>query len=668
VPKWGLTEPQRESQPWGLASKYLAPAKTIRDGIHGDIFVTELEQIFIDTEPFERLRRVKQLGNTHLVYPSANHSRFSHSLGAVRVAQDLIDAAIDQRNNPKPVPDLFAQWEDEEERIVEGIFDDAAARVRKRRNPPEFLLTEEEARALRNTFGGTDKRIAEAVVAARLGALLHDVCHIPFGHSLEDELSILTSHDENKQRFDRIWRRFKLKRDLDRQLRDGGLYDELRGLVLSGVKPKPKMKYPFVADIVGNTICADLLDYLERDHRMAGLPVALGRRFVSAFYVSPSGDPEMGEHMILKITRGDGRERTDVVTEVLKYLRYRYELSERALVHHAKLAADAMIGKALEMWSDTVWIRGAYDHLREAHEAAGKKGRLKQPPWFMQRNITDVRDEFERREGSAARNRIDKWAIRYLDDKLSTWGDDSLLERLAEFDEQLGHPRRAEGVRELASAVRDRRLFKRIGTQHSPPQSPDWMFKTWGGADKRRELEEDAARWAGLEHRWEVLLWIPPDKMRLKPAEVLVDTGDGIMTFFEYEERGRGRGTDIYAAHRALWAVSVYLHPKYAEDELVQRKVIARLAQKMNITFSKYEKELGKQAYLWPDRLAAQVALEKETKALQPRPEEMVDDLMETVRTGQIRARSSSPDESWGSLYARYQGVAKANAKARKVR
>jgi hypothetical protein len=60
--------------------------KVIRDSIHGDVFLTELEVEIIDTPEFQRLRRIKQLGMTHLVYPSANHTRFEHSMGALHLA------------------------------------------------------------------------------------------------------------------------------------------------------------------------------------------------------------------------------------------------------------------------------------------------------------------------------------------------------------------------------------------------------------------------------------------------------------------------------------------------------------------------------------------------------------------------------------------------------
>lgn len=58
----------------------------IRDSIHGDIFLTQVEFEIVDTPEFQRLRRLKQLGMTYFVYPSANHTRFEHSLGALYLA------------------------------------------------------------------------------------------------------------------------------------------------------------------------------------------------------------------------------------------------------------------------------------------------------------------------------------------------------------------------------------------------------------------------------------------------------------------------------------------------------------------------------------------------------------------------------------------------------
>ncbi|MGA8564896.1 MAG: hypothetical protein WB587_09085, partial [Nitrososphaeraceae archaeon] len=58
----------------------------ITDPVHKYIQFTELERDLIDTPTFQRLRRIKQLAGAHLVYPSAQHSRFEHSQGAMHVA------------------------------------------------------------------------------------------------------------------------------------------------------------------------------------------------------------------------------------------------------------------------------------------------------------------------------------------------------------------------------------------------------------------------------------------------------------------------------------------------------------------------------------------------------------------------------------------------------
>jgi len=63
--------------------------KVIRDSIHGDIQLSRAEMEVIDSLAFQRLRRIKQLGVTNLVYPGANHTRFEHSLGALYLASRI---------------------------------------------------------------------------------------------------------------------------------------------------------------------------------------------------------------------------------------------------------------------------------------------------------------------------------------------------------------------------------------------------------------------------------------------------------------------------------------------------------------------------------------------------------------------------------------------------
>ena len=58
----------------------------ITDPIHKYIPITDLEKKLIDTEFFQRLRKIRQLAGAHLVYPSAQHTRFEHSIGAMHLA------------------------------------------------------------------------------------------------------------------------------------------------------------------------------------------------------------------------------------------------------------------------------------------------------------------------------------------------------------------------------------------------------------------------------------------------------------------------------------------------------------------------------------------------------------------------------------------------------
>ncbi|HIP91491.1 MAG TPA: HD domain-containing protein [Methanothermococcus okinawensis] len=63
--------------------------KIIRDPIYYDIHVKSSEISLIDTLEFQRLRNIKQTGLTCMVYPSATHTRFEHSLGAMHIAGEV---------------------------------------------------------------------------------------------------------------------------------------------------------------------------------------------------------------------------------------------------------------------------------------------------------------------------------------------------------------------------------------------------------------------------------------------------------------------------------------------------------------------------------------------------------------------------------------------------
>jgi len=64
----------------------------IRDSLHGYIELNNEEKSILDTPEMQRLRRIRQLGLSSLVYPSATHTRFQHSLGVMYIAGQFAES------------------------------------------------------------------------------------------------------------------------------------------------------------------------------------------------------------------------------------------------------------------------------------------------------------------------------------------------------------------------------------------------------------------------------------------------------------------------------------------------------------------------------------------------------------------------------------------------
>jgi uncharacterized protein len=107
-----------------------------RDPIHGFIQLNSWEREVVNHPAFQRLRRIKQLAWTDMVYPGATHTRFEHSLGVMHVATLLFDALYLRQR------DLFEE------------------------------------------LGYTSPERPRQLV--RLAALLHDIGHAPFSHAAEE--------------------------------------------------------------------------------------------------------------------------------------------------------------------------------------------------------------------------------------------------------------------------------------------------------------------------------------------------------------------------------------------------------------------------------------------------------------------------------------------------
>jgi HD superfamily phosphohydrolases len=181
----------------------LREEKVFKDPVHHYIYVQD-QTIWdlINTKEFQRLRRIRQLGTTYLTFHGAEHSRFSHSLGVYEITRKIISQF--ERNG-------YPDWP-KEERLL-----------------------------------------------SLCAALLHDVGHGPFSHSLEEIFD--TDHEE--------WTCNILLGDTDinRVLRN--VADDFPEQVASVIqKTYPK---PIVVSLISSQMDADRMDYLLRDAYFTGV-------------------------------------------------------------------------------------------------------------------------------------------------------------------------------------------------------------------------------------------------------------------------------------------------------------------------------------------------------------------------------------------------------------
>ncbi len=255
-----------------LTDKQYFRFKANRDPLYGFIDVSKKEIQIIDSKVFRRLHNIKQLSHAYMVYPSAIHTRFEHSLGALHVA------------------DRMAQQLD---------FD------RKRRE------------------------------LVRLSMLLHDIGHGPFSHLFENVLAKI-----NRFKFDH--------EDISRWIIEND--NEISSIL--GNKKKSILKIlkkddsdpncessgnSLNSDIVSSGLDADKLDYLRRDSYHIG--VAYGQFDL--------------ERIILTINETPNKTRICIDAKgkdsIENYRLGRYLMHAQVYEHHARLVADLMFLKALDL-------------------------------------------------------------------------------------------------------------------------------------------------------------------------------------------------------------------------------------------------------------------------------------------------------------------------------
>lgn len=244
-------------------------------------------QAIVDHPAFQRLRQIKQLGPTHLVYPGAVHTRFEHSLGVYGCAL----------------------W------FIRGLLRHAYI---------QQSLSQEDL---------------QCVLAA---ALLHDLGHYPFAHSLE--ALHIKGQDTPKHEdvgaliiFGQI-PPFDKSPTIAQLLEHQWKIPPQRVIALCtgdlGADPAPKDK--LLRSIISGAIDADKMDYLERDSHHMGVPY--GRHYDR-------------QRLLASLTLNQAQDGLAIEAKgkvpAEMFIFSRYTMFSEAYWHHTVRSASAMVEHAL---------------------------------------------------------------------------------------------------------------------------------------------------------------------------------------------------------------------------------------------------------------------------------------------------------------------------------
>lgn len=254
-----------------------------RDPLYGDIRLTQFEWEVLQTPQLQRLRYIKQLGLTHHVFLGAEHSRLSHSVGSVHRVEQILSTIED----------------------IEGTSVDLQTRL-----------------------------------VARLYALVHDVTHVAYGHTIEDDLGIFRRHDENIARVQRLV--LDSSSELHRTLKD----DEIGRSIIEHFDLEATVQSRTgVPDLVAGSTGADVLDYIDRDAYHCGLDHRIDSAIFRQFRWHRDDDGD--EPKLISLLYGSDGLRLDREYAVESLLLERYAMFLKVYTNKTKTAADALLGKAL---------------------------------------------------------------------------------------------------------------------------------------------------------------------------------------------------------------------------------------------------------------------------------------------------------------------------------
>jgi len=279
----------------------------IRCPIHGFIELDEWEMEMVNHPAFQRLRRIRQLGLSELVYPGTTHTRFEHSLGVMHIGTRMFDQIVKKKK--------------------------------------DFLERE---------LGNNDVGLERDRKIVRLACLLHDIGHAPFSHAGEE----IMPKDENgkyyrHEDYSCAIIRLVLNDVIDNRY-DGITADEVAAMVEGDVVSLGKKR--LWHDIVSSQLDADRADYLLRDSYHAG--VAYGRydleRIIATLTVGYGGDAK-GTPVAAIDKSGVRAAEALILARYMMFWQVYFQKTRRICDYHATEALKLLL-KESDRFPDNVFL------------------------------------------------------------------------------------------------------------------------------------------------------------------------------------------------------------------------------------------------------------------------------------------------------------------------
>jgi uncharacterized protein len=205
----------------------------IRDTVWGDIRLPREVLMILDTRPFQRLRRVQQLGFTSWTFPGAHHSRFEHCIGVYHLTRSAILHLV-------------------------------------RRGGFDFTL--------------------EEINTTLAAGLLHDIGHYPFSHAVEElDVTVVRNHEI-------IGRELVMGDEIGGILRQhwGVNPAKVAAFITKGSEIPLNRRENALRGLISGALDCDKLDYLTRDSRYCNVPYGMVdvQRLIDSLRIYPETKPE----------------------------------------------------------------------------------------------------------------------------------------------------------------------------------------------------------------------------------------------------------------------------------------------------------------------------------------------------------------------------------------